>query len=555
MTGCRSVFLMLVLWAALAAWAQPEVLNPWQAAMETGRGAMNNGRYAEAIPAFEDALKLAAAFPLDDARVTDTYLTLARCYSFSGNATMADGFVSKLVAKYLKTYGLQDARMVKLYLTLGDHYRMTSGLDAALQQWQNALSVARKAYGEQDPRLADIYVKIAEAYRGNGRQADAIAAMQQAVALFGEGGETAALIPVLTTLAGIYNGMQKQTEATAAYARLVAVHEKLYGADDQRTVGALTTFYYSLRNGGKPLEILPVLERLTAQLRRISIDGAQTQVRELATLYVQLGQVAKADALLVKNLDDTLGRGADANPAILAATRTLIDFYLEQERWADAETRGQQLVEAIENAQTDEKTKSFDRARLAIALRARGKDADLAPLTQKIAATLTELEKSNPKGSSPYLAPMYQAVGDWVTVEQLHAYNVNSRKSPPFRDNPITADLYLKLGNSELVLKKPADAEKAFRTALDIMEKVTAPEHPAVILPLIRTAESLLAQDKAADALALCARALAIADKEIPDSRLTARLLRVQAAALRKAGNAVDADKAIARATGIEGGQ
>ncbi len=553
MTGCRCLVVLLALWAALAAWAQPEPQSPWQAAMEQGRTAMNNGRYADAIPAFENAIALCAKIPLDDARVSDTYLTLARCHHYNNNRAGADGVVNALLVRYLQTYGLQDARMITLYLALGDYYRNTSGMDAAVQQYQYALSIARKLYGEKDVRLAEIYTKVADAYRNNGRAQDAVALLLQAVALFEAGGDTPGLIPVLTALAAGYSNLSKTAEMQAVYQRLVTLHEKSYGADDERTLNAVSTLFYTLRNAGKVVELQPLLERMVAgNLKRNGLLNAQSQVRELAVLYVQLGQVSKADAMLVKNLDDVLAAGVDTTPAVLNATRTLVDFYLGQERWADAAARGAQLLAAIATAEMDDAAKSFDRARLAIALRAQGNEAELAPLAQQIAATLAEQEKRYRKGQAPHLEPMYAAVGDHATMALSINYSLNARKNPPFRDTAITADLYLKLGDVQLLLQKPADAEKTFRTALEIMEKCTGAEHPGVITPLLKTAQSLLAQQKATEAAALCARALAIADKALPEDRLTARVLRVQADALRNAGKAADAEKAAARAAAIE---
>ena len=173
-----------------------------------------------------------------------------------------------------------------------------------------------------------------------GRYRDAETALVEALKLAGPGNPTA-----LYNVASVYHRQGRLQEAERFHRLALQEIERLHGPFDIQVAQSLNDLGAIYRSTGRYSQAVAVLERGAEILDRNPSDGlGPTLLNNLGLTYYEIGQSAKAEAILQSALAHAESGQEQAQSEIPYILNSLGRMYLERKRYAEAETAYRRAV-------------------------------------------------------------------------------------------------------------------------------------------------------------------------------------------------------------------
>jgi tetratricopeptide (TPR) repeat protein len=158
--------------------------------------------------------------------------------------------------------------------------------------------------------------------------------------------------------------------------RVVAARERLYGAEDARTLTSLDNLALAYVEAGRTAEAIPLHEQALAERQRVlgpDHPDTLTSLDNLALAYLEAGRTAEAIPLLEQALADMERVLGPDHPSTLGSRNNLANAYLKAGRPAEAIPLYEQALAAFERVLgADHPNTLTSRNNLAIARKAAG---------------------------------------------------------------------------------------------------------------------------------------------------------------------------------------
>jgi tetratricopeptide (TPR) repeat protein len=365
------------------------------------------------------------------------------------------------------------------------------GKPADALQWMVAAEAAVARTG--DPQLReDFLLARGNTYRTLGRYADARTDLETALAgaEARTGTESRETARIVMSLANVRSDEGDLDEALALDRRAEAIQQKILGPEHPKFAQLLNNIALRLDAAGKYDEARAMFERSMS----IKVRTMGAEHPSVAVSLNNLGNVAYHQHRNEEALDyDRRAlaiREQALGPEHPLTASTLTNLGLQLQRMGE-------LDEALVMEQR------------ALAIR----EKVLGP------------EHPNTAGTLAAMASIL------VDLRRFDEALVASKRALAIRekalgDHPTTARSYANLSDVLLGLGRRDEACAAAARGLEILEQVVEPDHPALVLPLVARADCLSVRGKAREALPLCERAVAIAEKSDGDEMHLARARR-----------------------------
>ena len=343
------------------------------------------GKYAEATPLAEEALRVAeATFGSDHKNVATALNNLALLYDDQGKYAEAEPLYRRSLAIREKTLGPDHPDVAQalnnvaaLYYTQGkyaeaeplyrrslairektlgpDHPDVASTLNnlAALYDaqgkyaeaeplYRRSLAIHEKALGPDHPDVAIMLNNLAELYRDQGKYAEAEPLYRRSLAIREKtlGPDHPDVATALNNLAGLYDAQGKYAEAEPLYRRSLAIVEKTLGSDHPDVANTLSNLAELYFHQDRYAEAEPLYRRsLAIQEKALGPDhpDVANTLNNLAALYYAQGKYAEAEPLYRRSLairEKTLGPD---HPDVANTLNNLAALYYDQAKYAEAE--------------------------------------------------------------------------------------------------------------------------------------------------------------------------------------------------------------------------
>ena len=261
------------------------------------------GKYAEAIPIAEKALKSnETTRGPDDPSTAKSLNNLAVLYIEMGDYAKAEPLMQHAPAIKEKALGPDHPNTAKslsglavLYVEMGDYAK-------AEPLMQHALAIKEKALGPDHPDTARSLIELAVLYRSMGDYAKAEPLDQRALAIREKalGPDHPETAKSLNNLAMLYRVMGDCAKAEPLFQRALAIREKALGpqhSDTARSLSDLAILYWVK---GDYAKAEPLYQRALA-IREETLgpqhSDTATSLNNLAMLYEAMGDYAKAEPL------------------------------------------------------------------------------------------------------------------------------------------------------------------------------------------------------------------------------------------------------------------
>jgi CHAT domain-containing protein/Tfp pilus assembly protein PilF len=320
----------------------------WQQLSEQVEQLYAQGRYAEAVPLAQEALRMAEA-----------------------------------------TFGSNDPNVALSLLSLGTLYKQEANYAQAESLDRRALSIYENALGPEHPGVAVALNNLGALYWQQGRYAEAELSMKRAAGILEKalGPEHPAVAALLNNLGVLYYQEGKYAEAESLYRRALDIREKALGPEHPDVANSLNAMAELFRVEGKYAEAEPLFRRaLDIREKALGPEHADVanSLNNLATLYGYMGKYAEAEALNQRALhimEKVLGPD---HPDLAGVLNNLAELCRAQGKYAEAEPLMQRALHLVEAALGAEHT-YVARALINLAglYHEEGKLAEAEPLYQR----------------------------------------------------------------------------------------------------------------------------------------------------------------------------
>lgn len=311
------------------------------------------GKYAEALPLGEEALKLQErvrgaehpdlAYPL---------LNLAAIYFYRGDYSKAEALCERALAIAEKTLGPEHQLVARLLNNLASFYRTDGDNARAEPLYRRAITIREKGLGPGHPLVAALLSELAVVYRSKGDFVRAEPLLQRALMVQEEtlGEEHNNVASALNSLGNLYWEKGDYAKAEPLYLRSLAIREKANHPSLAAVLHNLAEVYRGMGDYDRAEQLY---------LRSVSIkeksvgpnhpDVADTR-GNIAFLYYQRGDNAKAETLFlnaVATLEKALG---PKHPLLGLHLNSLANIYFATGDYAKAEPLSQRALSIFETA-------------------------------------------------------------------------------------------------------------------------------------------------------------------------------------------------------------
>jgi CHAT domain-containing protein len=454
------------------------------------------------------------AYGRDSPRIVDTLLAVARA---APTRSEADALFMRAIAIQERALGPAHLETIETYTSLIGRYARRDDFDEADALTAKVIAKVEAAQGDNAPALVKVLDVVAQLYNPPSalvkpRQAEAEPLMKRALALREQTIGTAhpEIAERCEALAKLLDELNRQEDAERFYLRSLDTTEKLYGADDHRTLylAAKVGDHYKNRQRYPEAEQLYIehLRRVEKQLRSgASILQYPLRLNELAEVYGHLRQLPKMEEIYRNLLGVTSQRNSESiDHAHL--TGMLATFYAGQKRFAEAEKLYLEQLAIYEKLIT------------------RGGPENAHLITMPV-GHLDEIYTEE-KRSADAVA-LYRRV---VSISEK-AYGPDAPELLPSLER-FAVFMRFKAGVAER-----AEQESVLKRILAIAERQNGPDAQEVVGPLDRLAEFYIGADRKTAAEPLLVRALAIMEKtEVPDANELSSTLNTPHGSLAKLG-------------------
>jgi tetratricopeptide (TPR) repeat protein len=208
--------------------------SPWKDLNDQVVVLYQQGKYAEAIPVAEEAVRAAeAAFGPDNARVATALNNLASLYEKQGRYAEAEPLYQRALRIDEKVLGPDHPGVATDLSNLATLYMEQGKFTEAEPIYQRALRIREKAFGPDHPGVASLLSNLASLYEKQGRYAEAEPLLQRALRIDEKalGPDHPDVAIMLGNLAVLYFDEGKNAEAEPLLQRALRIDEKALGPD------------------------------------------------------------------------------------------------------------------------------------------------------------------------------------------------------------------------------------------------------------------------------------------------------------------------------------
>jgi tetratricopeptide (TPR) repeat protein len=302
----------------------------------------HQGRYAEAEPLHERALKIKEKAGADDASLSTSLNNLATLYQDQGRYDEAEPLYKRALTIRERVLGLEDPRVAHTLTSLAGLYQETNRLTEAEPLLERAINIEEKLLGPQHPDLGTALTDLASLYVRERRLPEAEPLYARALGIY-----EAALGPnhlevaiALNNLGLLYFYQERYNEAEPLYVRALAIQENALGPENPYLAQTINNMALLYKTKGQYTEAEPLYQRA------INIDNnvldpthpsLVLHLNNLAEMFIDQRRLTEAEPLLQRVLAIEQSRFGAQHPKIAADLDRLAAVYYLQGRYAEAE--------------------------------------------------------------------------------------------------------------------------------------------------------------------------------------------------------------------------
>jgi tetratricopeptide (TPR) repeat protein len=494
------------------------------------------GKYREAIPLAQDALKLVeSTIGADRPETAAAGDKLGELYRQNGEYVKAEPLCQRALAIYEKVSGPDDSHTAGSLDQLGLLYQAKGDFAKAEPLFEHALRINEKALGSNHPGTAETlnHLAVLCSDKGDYGKAEALAKRGLAIREKTLGPNHAETAESVSALAGIYYFATDFTKAEPLYQRALKIREKALGPEHPDTASSLNNLGSLYRDMGNYAKAEPLFQRaLKIREKALGPEHPDTgeSLDELALLYYVMGDYAKAEPLFQRAIKIGEKAFGPEHPNTAAGLNNLAELYRSMGDYAKAEPLYQRGLTIREKALGPEHSDTATALNnLAVLYDEMGDYAKAEPLFQralKIDEKALGAEEPGTATDLNNLARLYDHMGDYVKAEPLFQRSLKIFETALGPENLYTAGSFNNLAKVYVGMGDYARAEPLYQRALKIKDKALGPEHPDTAISLNNLAKLYVTIGNYAKAEPLFQHALKINEKALgPDHRNTAESL------------------------------
>lgn len=485
---------------------------------------------------------------------------LAALHQQMGDLLTAEGMYQQACEIRQRTPGDGHPDFAQCLHGLATVYQAMGRFDEAAPLFRRTIEIHEQALGGN--HLATLRMRHSQALfeqaRGDFRRAEDLLAQVRDQLVTVAGPVSPMLVPVLTDQARMYSAAGDHLSAEECWRRILEINQQLLPGDPLLHAQDLLNLALCLRaegdlSGAEPL-VRTALERLD-QHRGPQHAETAAAVGLLASILHGLEEEGaapprgEAERCYRDALDRTRVALGQAHPAVAAAQVELATYCAAHGRLDEGLTLCQQACDLLRQVHGEDHFEYINQLRtLAGMYQAAGRLTEAEPLLRQRVTILRRLFGSNSAVLVPgqqLLADLYRQQGRLDEAEAMcrHAVETFRRvwveqagqkperpadaEEPPPPAGPQTDLLNLALAENNLATvylaaRRPADAERLLRQAVEDLTRCCGPDHPSQPRFLFQLAWLLAGTGRAAEALPLLE---AITEQ---DNRLLPQLLALE---------------------------
>jgi CHAT domain-containing protein/Tfp pilus assembly protein PilF len=462
------------------------------------------GRYSEAIPIAQSALKLASGRHGRDHPEVATWLNyLAGLYNAQGNYSEVEPLLERSLGIRETAFGSDHPSVANVLNNLAEFYRSQGRYSQAEPLYTRSHAITEKALGPSHPNVGTLLNNLALLYRAQGRYAEAEPLYRRSLNIRERalGPEHPSVATTLNNLAELHSAQGRYSDAESLLKRSLRIKEKAFGVDHPSVGTALNNLAELYRAQGHYSEAEPLYLRDIAISERTlgpEHPSLGTALGNLASLYRQQGRYAKAEQLYKRDLAITEKVLGPAHPSVAVALGNLAQLFRAQGRDAEAELLTKRTLVILEKALGPEHPDlAVTLNNLAEYYRKQGQHAEAEPLYRR-SLNIREraLGPEHPAVAVTLnnLAELYGDLGRYAHAEALHQRSIAIREKALGPEHPDIAQSLNNLGGLFYAQGRYAEAEQLAKRSLSIWEKALGANHPSVGIALSNLADLHFAQ-------------------------------------------------------------
>ncbi len=265
----------------------------------------NGGRPAEAVPLYERALRISEKVRgRTDEYVLSRLIELAYAHRDLGESAKADAYLADCQTRAVEEFGPDDPILAKVTCDRAISLARLGRDAEARAQLDRAIALDEKAYGADPKHLAGGLFRLAEQFTAAAEPALAVSVLERAREHLERAGlgETDAGAAVRLGVGNALAELGRYEAAVRVLREAVAVIEAI---DGRALPNALQSLARAHLSSGRPDLARPLLERVLAEVERV--DGSDHPILigplgDLAHALSALGQDAEATELYARTL-------------------------------------------------------------------------------------------------------------------------------------------------------------------------------------------------------------------------------------------------------------
>ena len=384
------------------------------------------GKYAEAIPLLQEAVKVQQQFLGNSSpKVADSLNGLAYLYQAQRDYARAEPLCRQVLVIRKKVLGENHLAYVSSLNNLASVYKAQDDYARAEPLCRQVLEIRKKVLGENHPNYADSLHALAELYQRQGDYARAEPLYRQAVEIakkvFGENHPNYSA--GLNNLAFLYELQGDYARAEPLYRQTVEIAKKVFGENHPnygKCLNNLATLYLAQGDNARAEPLFQKAHEITKKALGENHPDCAIILDTLAGLY---HDDARAERIYLQSLEIYKKAVGEKHPLYAISLERLASMYVAQGQYARAEPLFQKALEIVKKALgEDHPNYASSLGHLAGLYRAQGDYARAEPLfRQALEIRKKVLGENHPYYASSLndLAKLYQAQADYARAEPL----------------------------------------------------------------------------------------------------------------------------------------
>jgi CHAT domain-containing protein/Tfp pilus assembly protein PilF len=433
-------------------------------------------KYAEAAPLYEKALQLSLRLYGENNVDTATILnSMAILHLATGKYAAAESVYQRSLKIRETVLPKNHPHIAHSLNNLADLYRIQGRYAEAEPLGQRGLRIREAAHGPNHVEVAQSLNNLAVLYHAQGKYEQAEQSYGRALSIRETvlGKEHVAVADTLNDLANLHVSLVKYGQAEPLYQRSLQIYQQTYGQEHPTVAQALNNLAILYVYQGKYAEAEPLYQRALKIYETVNGSNhpdVANALNNLALLYNAQGRFAAAEAMHQRSLKTREAAFGTNHPAVAQSLFNLANLYGQQEKYAEAEPlhlRSLQIRELVH-----------------------GKDHF------EVADSLNGL------------ANLYLAQGLADKAEPLYARGIKISEAVFGKNHPVVAHSLQGQAMIAIVRDQFEPAEELLQRAIEILRARLGKDHPETASAVYRLAALYGRQQRNADAVRMCERAL-----------------------------------------------